>query len=372
MKKIKIPALCVLLLFLLTAATRAGDVELQAMTGSGQCGDNITWNLNATGKLTITGTGDFYGEDSENYLPWRQFTRYIVSVTISDGISAVPNEAFQNCDYLESVTLGKDVKSIGQEAFERCSRLTDISIAGGLETIGEASFARCSALTDFNFAGLKTIGVAAFYGTGLANVAIPDSVQEIGESAFDDCMKLESVSIGQGVTYLDRQVFSDCQSLKTVTIPATVTAIDENAFSGEIDDVYYAGTAAQWDKIRGGGADSLAYQAWKIHFESAGADNAAPMTVTISNANFYCNDISYNIRFNGNGIQNVNVVTAYYDESGKFIGVFENWTHLPRESGRQEIGQGVVDTENAKTAKIFVFDDDFRPLCPFLSGIVEQ
>ena len=65
MRKLKIPAPCVLP----TAATRAGDAELQAMTGSGKCGDAITWNLDAAGNLTVTGTGDFYAydEDSENY-----------------------------------------------------------------------------------------------------------------------------------------------------------------------------------------------------------------------------------------------------------------------------------------------------------------
>ena len=128
------------------AATAQGGAELQAMVGAGQCGENITWNLDAAGKLTITGTGDFYGEDSENYLPWRYFSRYIVEANISDGITSVPDMAFHGCDYLESVTLGKDVRSFGSDSFAECNRLTDISGADSLEFIAVVRFPVCITL----------------------------------------------------------------------------------------------------------------------------------------------------------------------------------------------------------------------------------
>lgn len=359
-------AICIFLAMLfLYSCAYAHNAQLMSMTGSGECGNNITWNLDAAGNLTITGTGDFYGEDSENYLPWRQFSRYIVNVIISDGISAVPDEAFRNCDYLESVALGKDIKSIGQEAFENCSRLTAISSAGSLETIGEATFANCTALTDFDFAGVKIIGVAAFYGSGLINVAVPDSVQEIGENAFCSCLKLESVSIGQGVAYLDRNVFSDCQSLKTVTIPITVSAIDEYAFNGEIDNVYYAGTAAQWGKIRGGGADNLIYQAWRIHFESTGADNAAPpmdYQITISERSSY--DAEMTVNANGNGMERVFAVKLYYDENGKYIDSLWYTETFPTNDNVFSFYRWFGDNETpAKTANLIILDRQLKPVC---------
>ncbi len=368
----KIPPLFALLIALLCVPALAGDVELLAMTGSGQCGKYITWNLNAAGKLIITGRGDFYGENDENYLPWRNFGRYIVDVTVSDGIAAVPDYAFRNCDYLESVTLGKDVKSIGQSAFENCSRLTGILSAGSLETIGEAAFAYCPALTDFDFAGVKTIGEAAFDNSGLVNLIIPDSVQEIGESAFGNCMKLESISIGQGVTYLDSYVFS-CPVLKTVTIPVTVTAIDENAFHGnDFLTVYYAGTAAQWDKIRGGGADSLAYQAWKIHFESTGPENAAPMTFQIKNVSFRENRVNFTISAASNGIQNLYFVVAYYEENGRFIDFYNHYISLPRDIGEYSQWQWNFDSEKAAFAKIMFLDGNLKPIRTAISGTVEH
>ena len=365
------------------------------MTGSGQCGENITWNLDANGKLTITGTGDFYDENSENHLPWRYLRYYIVDVNISDGIVCVPDYAFQNCDYLESVTLGKDIKSIGKEAFRECVRLTGIDL-NAIESIKETAFANCTALktvdlrhvSEINpgaFSGcqsleniefsntIETIGEYAFARTGITSLVIPDNVKEIEEGAFHDCERLERIEIGSGLVYIDRRIFDYCLSLKTVIIPASVTAIDQDAFDNcDISDVYYAGTAAQWDKIRGGGADSLMYRAWRIHFESTGPENAVPLTVSLSNAQFEENRIFYDIQSGGDGIQNVIVITAYYEETGKFIGTFTDWLHLPEENGSYNIQHGAVDTTKAKTAKIFTLNNDFKPISPSLNGNVEH
>lgn len=365
MKRLRINALCVLLSFLLTAAAWANGAELQAITGSGPCGENIAWNLDAAGNLTVTGTGDFYGEDNENYLPWRQFARYIVSVTVSDGVSRVPDDAFYGCDYLETVALGKDVKSVGREAFQNCVRLTDISGADALETVGEASFAACPALTDFTFAQhLKTIGAAAFAHCGFVNLTIPDSVTEIGEEAFHDCENLKSVVIGSGLTYLDRGVFANCQSLKTFAIPATLTAIDESAFSVcELDDVYYSGSAAQWNKIRGGGADDLAGRSWNIHFESTGPENAKPISYQIAVSDKGENYAEMTVNADENGMERVFAVQLYYDETGKYADSGWNIETFPTNDNAFSFQRWRDDGETpAKTAKLIILDREFRPV----------
>ena len=371
MKRARIPALCLVLLFLLTEATHAGDAELQAMTGSGQCGENIAWNLDAAGNLSITGTGDFYGEENENYLPWREFGRYIVSVSISDGIATVPDYAFRYCDYLESVTFGKDVRTVGEEAFEFCTRLTDISGAGNLETVGQAAFARCPALEDFGFTGLITIGEAAFYDSGFTSVAIPDSVTEIGESAFSYCENLESVSIGQGVTYLDRGVFA-CPALKEIRLSATVTVIDENAVSGSnLLTVYYAGTAAQWNKIRGGGADNLKYYSERVYFESTGPEDAVPLTFSIEKISQSGEDCRFSINVSGNGFQRINIVQCYYDKSGKFLEADFRRDVYSETSNEFSAWYWINGRQRSASVKVMVLDEYLRPLCPCGYGTFE-
>lgn len=339
------------------------------MTGSGQCGGNITWNLNAAGKLTITGTGAFYDdEDGENYLPWRRFSRYIVDVEIGDGITNVPDMAFRSCDYLESVTLGADVKSVGSEAFAECVRLTDISGADSLESIGYAAFARCTILTDFDFAGIKTIGGSAFYECGLTEVVIPDSVHEIGENAFNNCQNLESAVIGQRVLYLDSGVFSNCPTLKKIVIPESVTVIDEYAFSGcEISDVYYAGTAAQWSRVRGGGADSLEYCAYRIYFRSTGPESATPPTYEIDVNGNHTDHIQFTVNASEDGIRRLFAIKCYYDESGRMIDT--DWYEEVLPSNDNDFN-AYKWRENGvpKTVKLILLDEQFHPLCPSATG----
>lgn len=381
MKIWKISFLCALLIMILTVTVHADNAGVLAMTDSGKCGENITWELNANGVLKISGTGEIAeDENSENYLPWLRYRHYITAVSVSDGVTNIPDYAFSRCDYLESAQIGNTVERIGQEAFASCSRLTEISGWNAVKTIGDYAFANCTALTSIEFGdALKTIGAGAFARCGLASLQIPDSVEEIAQGAFEEENKLKSVAIGNGVTFLNRYVFGQCDSLKTIIIPATVTAIDESAFERcWISDVYYSGTAAQWNRIRGGGADDLAWRTWRIYFESTGPDDAIPMTYDVTVTENHSTSVEFTINANGNGIENVRVIVAFYDENGRFIyTVLRNPRFLnpdiPHDDNDNFFrfwywGHDV----SAKTAQIFVLDENFKPLCPSAVGTFDR
>ena len=73
-------------------------------------------------------------------------------------------------------------------------------------------------------------------GLGVANsvlkeIAIPNSVTTIGNSAFSYCTSLTSVTIGDSVTSIGDYAFSYCTSLTSITIPDSVTSIGKSAFS---------------------------------------------------------------------------------------------------------------------------------------------
>ena len=57
-------------------------------------------------------------------------------------------------------------------------------------------------------------------------------VTEIGNSAFEGCIYLESITIPNSVTSIGESAFRECSSLQSVTIPNSVTSIESYAFSG--------------------------------------------------------------------------------------------------------------------------------------------
>ena len=92
----------------------------------------------------------------------------------------------------------------------------------------------------------------SFYGRNdLTSITIPGNVKEIGNTAFKNCENLRSVVLSDGVTKIGGSVFYYCTVLTSITIPKSLTSIGADAFLGcdSLTDVYYGGTAADWDNI---------------------------------------------------------------------------------------------------------------------------
>ena len=198
------------------------------------CGENVTWTLDSSGTLTISGEGAMENYSAASDTPWYRQQEKINKVVVESGVTTIGDCAFEGCDNLTSVTIGNSVTTIGEYAFWDCSGLQSVTIPDSVTTIGDCAFYGCDNLTSVTIPdSATTIGDYAFDGCdNLTSVIIGNSVTAIGDFAFDDCNNLASVTIGNSVTTIGDFAFCNCDSLASVTIPDSVTTIGDYAFDG--------------------------------------------------------------------------------------------------------------------------------------------
>ena len=102
-------------------------------------------------------------------------------------------------------------------------RVTTISSYFGNDTIEEVYFASGSSVS--------TLDRYAFAGcSALRKVHLPDTIQSIGENAFQNCSSLYDVTLSNGIDKIPAYAFDGCSNLKEITLPASVKEIGNAAF----------------------------------------------------------------------------------------------------------------------------------------------
>lgn len=120
---------------------------------------------------------------------------------------------------------------IATNAFMNNDRLSSISIPNTLISIEETAFMYTPNLRRIRFSsGLEEIAGSAFWGCGLTEVDIPNSVTTLsGITIFQDCISLTRATIGNGLSAIKSGMFYNT-GLTEVIIGDKVTMIESNAF----------------------------------------------------------------------------------------------------------------------------------------------
>ena len=207
------------------------------------------------------------------------------SVVLPDSVVSIGAYAFQECTKMTSVNLGKGIKSIGDQAFIFCSALRKVRWSDCLESIGDMAFYNCTNLGDTVFfpKTFKTMGWGAFgsenynsdskvmvweaihandfvryesdvpgechfsyviFGDSVEyipnmlckymyndSITLPETVKEIGASAFTNCSRLQKINIPEGVTKIGSSAFANCAKLKQLVLPSGLKEIPEQLCS---------------------------------------------------------------------------------------------------------------------------------------------
>ena len=208
---------------------------------TGRCGDSITWTLDDSGNLTLSGSGEMWNNGYDDS-PFKDYE--IRKATVKYGITSIGESAFLGCRGMTELTLPNSVTSIGDCAFYGCSGLTKLTLPNSVTSIGDGAFCGCTGLTELTLTNSVTsIGDCAFYGcSGLTELILPNSVRSIGDIAFTYCSGLEKITVESGNSCYDSR--DNCNSIidtefntlivgcKNSVIPNSVTSIGYYAFYG--------------------------------------------------------------------------------------------------------------------------------------------
>lgn len=253
-------------------------------------GDNLTEFVVAEDNKNYYSKDGMLFIKSDNFIIYEKDALYRCpkgkrgEVTVPEGTTAIDSYAFSGCDKITAVRLPESVEKIDDGAFNGCSALTSVNIPKAVTAIEGYTFMNCTSLetldipetvtdiSQYPFYGtpfqdkiiekdtfvvingilidgtaakgdvtvpdnVKRIAYGAFspYGynienTELKKVTIPDSVEEIAGSVFEDCTALEEVRLPNGLTELGWYLFRNCKSLKSIDIPNGVEDLGMDSF----------------------------------------------------------------------------------------------------------------------------------------------
>lgn len=120
-------------------------------------------------------------------------------------------------------------------------------IEEGVTSVGNSAFNGCSNLKTVSLGNsVRSIGSEAFYECyKLKEIGIPAGLTEIGTCAFWQCEALEKITLPEGIAKIEGYTFLFCDSLTEITIPASVRTVGMSAFAhcGTLSEIIFTGSA---------------------------------------------------------------------------------------------------------------------------------
>ena len=284
---------CLLAVGCINLPVSAADVQ------TGKCGKNLTFTLDDSGVMTISGTGKMWDfRNDASYFdyhknPWEKLKPQIKKVVFESGITYIGADAFAECENLKKVTFTNTITEIGCFSFRNCTKLGNVTLPKKLQAIDQQAFDNCDSITSVKIPDTVTFLDGSIFGWCDALTEVYIGGRSDGGSyvfancPFRYCTALENIEVSPdnyALTAVDGVLYSkDLKTLvqypagrkeKNYTLLATTETIFQMAIEGNpylesltlpealcgvdalgIDDcsnltsIHYAGSQAQWAKV---------------------------------------------------------------------------------------------------------------------------
>ena len=195
----------------------------------------------------------------------------LTKVTFPTNVSTIGAQAFEGCSALNNVSLPTTLVTIGDKAFYGCDAFVTCEIPANVAAIGKGAFGSCVSLKSFTVnsgnthfrtigsilftrdstsvvqfpaalnrthfevssSKFKHINAYAFSGALNLKTVVLNSVETIGENAFEKCEGLISINLPISVNSIGNYAFLECAQLDSVIVEwRTPLVVPANTFEG--------------------------------------------------------------------------------------------------------------------------------------------
>ncbi len=191
------------------AATYAGEVVI----------DNVKYGIDTEANAAVV-----LGLDDD-----------VIDLNIADEVTyngatypvkEIARMAFNENEIIETVQFPATLTKIGSWSFQKCSSLSSVEIPSGcyLDTM---AFGQCISLANVIIGEEVSLNYGTFYNdVALTNVTIPATVTALGRYCFNECTNLKHVTIeGDHMTFIGYACFMK-SGIEELNLPATVDQIE--------------------------------------------------------------------------------------------------------------------------------------------------
>jgi hypothetical protein len=146
--------------------------------------------------------------------------------------STVPAHMFENLTTVKAAYTDVDVNVIGAYAFANVTSLTTVATNADVTEYKDHCFDGCTSLASFNinsdvnYINASKVGASAFNTcVRLGDIALGDACTEVQAGAFNDCVQMTNVNFSDSITSIGNGAFSTSSH----TSPKTFEFYDETA-----------------------------------------------------------------------------------------------------------------------------------------------
>ena len=148
----------------------------------------------------------------------------------SDDLKTLVGIDFENNTFMGRVPFG--VHYIEDDVFAGCS-YQSVSLPDSVERIGNSLFENSKNLQRVKLPAMITeLPPYLFAGcSSLNKITMPNQLNGFSEGLFYGCSSLEEIPFRLGITELPENVFAGCSSIKSIVLPNSITKISSGAFA---------------------------------------------------------------------------------------------------------------------------------------------